>query len=130
MLWLWACCPHIRRQPKWHLHYPLHLELVEQTLSLAQICEYILNTQLEEKTRNGNLRTLSGDGELAGARAKQPELIWPKRVLGPVIVPGEIDVLPAEWREMHQVVRRLCSGAKQRGQTMALDLFRLVGRSV
>jgi hypothetical protein len=29
----------------------------------------------EEKTRNGNLRTLSRDGELAGARAKRPELI-------------------------------------------------------
>jgi len=50
----------------------------------------------EEKTRNGNLRTLSRDGELAGARAKRPKLIWPKRVVGPVIVASEIDVLPAE----------------------------------
>ena len=53
-------------------------------------------TQAEEKTRNGNLRTLSRHGELAEARAKRPELIWPKRVVGPVIVAGEIDVLPAE----------------------------------
>jgi len=51
---------------------------------------------IEEKTRNGNLRTLSCHGELAEARAKRPELIWPKRVVGPVIVAGEIDVLPAE----------------------------------
>jgi MreB/Mbl protein len=50
------------------------------------------------------LRTLSRDGELAGTRAKRPELIWPKRIVGPVIVASEIDVLPAEWREMHQVV--------------------------
>ena len=47
---------------------------------------------------------LSRDGELAGARAKRPKLIWPKRVVGPMIVAGEIDVLPAEWREMHQVM--------------------------
>lgn len=59
---------------------------------------------LEEKTRNGKLRTLSGDGELAGARAKRPELVWPKRVAGPVIVASKIDVLPAERREMRQVV--------------------------
>ena len=59
--------------------------------------------QLEEKTRNGNLRTLSCEGELVGARAKRRELIWPKRVPGPLIIASEIDVLPAEWREMHQV---------------------------
>jgi hypothetical protein len=36
----------------------------------------------EEKTRNGNWRTLSRHGELAGARAKRPELIWPARIAG------------------------------------------------
>jgi hypothetical protein len=40
VLWLSACCQHIRRQPKWHLLLSLRLELVEQTLSLAQICAY------------------------------------------------------------------------------------------
>ena len=58
--------------------------------------------QTEEKTRNGKLRTLSRHGELAGARAKRPELVRSKRIVGPVIVAGEIDVLPAEWREMHR----------------------------
>jgi len=52
---------------------------------------------------NGKIRTLSRHGELAGARAKPPE-VRSERVVGPVIVAGEIDVLPAEWREMHQVV--------------------------
>jgi hypothetical protein len=31
-------------------------------------------------------------------------VIWPKGVVAPVIIASEIDVLPAEWREMHQVV--------------------------
>src|SRR5215471_4972328 len=81
------------------LHQPRrHIQVIAGARQVGK------TTLVEEKTRNGNLRTLSRHGKLAGARAKRPELIWPKGVVGPVIVAGEIDVLPAEWREMRQVV--------------------------
>jgi hypothetical protein len=40
MRYLLLVVPDIRRQREWHLHYPLRLQLVRQTLSVAQICAY------------------------------------------------------------------------------------------
>jgi hypothetical protein len=62
---------------------------------------------MEEKTRNGILSTLSGCGEIVSMGAKRSKLIWTERRRRfPVIIASEVDVLPAEWRQMRQIAGR------------------------
>jgi len=59
---------------------------------------------MEEKTRNGILCTLSGHGWIVRTGSKGTELIWTqRRGRFPVVVSGQIDVLPAEGRQVGKV---------------------------
>ena len=45
-----------------------------------------LQIKIEEKTRNGNLRTLSGSGQFLRTGPQRPELIWTERWRGLPVV--------------------------------------------
>src|ERR1035437_1554243 len=70
----------------------------------ASLCQIFALLQVEEKTRNGILCTLSGHGWIVGTGSKGTELILPqRRGRFPVVVSSQIDVLPAEGRQVGKV---------------------------
>ena len=62
-----------RRQPTHRLGLALHI-------GFLRMCGRPLDAfRIEEKTRNGNLRTLSGSGQFLRTGPQRPELIWSER---------------------------------------------------